>query len=365
MRKLATPSYELAHLCRHGDRAAAEVNRELDFAVSVNPLGPPPSVLSSLRGALVGMPPPLRSLANYPDPDSMVLAERLARRHGISAQQVVIGNGANDLIYAAARALRPRRVAIAEPTYTEYLRSSLLVGALVTHWFPQDEDFLPRPFDPEDADLVWLCNPNNPTGRLWPAGSLLPWIEAHPRTVFIVDEAFMPFREDETDHSLIPSLKSRQNVIIIRSMTKIYALAGLRLGYAVTSPRLASRLKEQLVPWAVNALAQVAGVAALDDGNYLATSRAWLGVMLSRILPRLANCSRCLRPVASEANFVLVHLSNVTAGWLSRRLAERGIAIRDASNFIGLDSHYVRFSLRRPDDNERLLRELRHVFLEG
>src|SRR5262249_27050342 len=147
------------------------------------------------------------AMGRYPDPDCRLLGERLAEGHGCDRGQVVTGNGANDLIYALTRAVRPRRVAIAEPTYTEYLRAALFVGAEVAHWLAEGADFEPGPFAPEGADLVWICNPNNPTGRLWPGGDVLAaWIRAHPRTLFVVDEAFLPLTREGDRRSLVPQV---------------------------------------------------------------------------------------------------------------------------------------------------------------
>jgi threonine-phosphate decarboxylase len=362
MWKLPSPPTDLARLFRHGDRAAAEPGTRLNFNVSINPLGTDRHFVRLLLSEAITE----HTFAKYPDPDCRALTERLARRHGVPADQLVIGNGANDLVYAAARALRPRRVAIAEPTYTEYLRASRLVGASAAHWLADGEDFRFAPFDPEGADLVWLCNPNNPTGGLWPSGSLLPWALRYPQTAFVVDEAFLPFRDDEAAHTLVGACGGLPNLVVLRSLTKIYALAGLRLGYAVAGPALAGRLREQVVPWSVNAVAQAAGVLALDnDGVLLPVTRAWLRETLGLFPAQLGTCSRCLHVIPSEANFVLVRLGGVTAAWLCGRLAERGIDIRDASNFVGLDEHYVRISLRTRPANERLLRELRRLLLEG
>jgi threonine-phosphate decarboxylase len=362
MRKIPTPA-DLERLFRHGDRTAADPGVEVNFSVSVNPLGPPRSPLTAIVDNL--LPPDHGGIARYPDPECRSLAERLAWRHGVTAEQIIVGNGANDLIYVATRALKPKRVAIVEPTYTEYLRASRLSGAAIEHWLPENDGFAPASFDPEEADLVWVCNPNNPTGRLWPPANLRSWVAGHPRSNFIVDEAFLPFRDDEADHSLIPVADQLANLIVLRSLTKVYALAGLRLGYAVTNPELAARLREQLVPWSVNALAQVAGVAALDDEPFLQQTRAWLRDNLGPFTAQLAACSSCLQPLASDANFVLVRLKGASAGWLCQRLLERGLAVRDASNFVGLGSEYIRISLRKPEENARLLRELRLVFLEG
>jgi threonine-phosphate decarboxylase len=362
MRMLPAAPADLARLFRHGDRAAAGPGVTLDFSVSLNPLGSDPHFLCEIVRDATGP----EQFYRYPDPDCRALTERLARHHAISTEALVVGNGANDLIYAAARALRPRRVAIAEPTYTEYLRASLLVGAAADHWLAETDDFRLAPFDPRGADLVWLCNPNNPTGGLWPPGSLVPWVEAHPQTVFVVDEAFLPFREDEAEHTLLPVCERVPNLMVLRSLTKVYAVPGIRLGYAVATPALAARLREQVVPWSVNTMAQVAGVMALDHGGYLlAATHTWLRETREPFRAGLAGCSTCLKPLPSQANFLLVRLAEVTSGWLARRLAERHLAVRDASNFVGLDEHYVRIAVRTRSKNERLLRELRLLLQQG
>jgi threonine-phosphate decarboxylase len=349
MQKLSYPVPPSVVLFRHGGTPAGG-GPVLDFSASINPLGPPASVLRALRQALP-------SVARYPDPSCADLAARLAALHGVAPDQVVVGNGSSELIQALPRAVRPRRVAIAEPTYTEYLRASLLVGAEVEHWLADGEDFALAPFDPGGTDLVWLCNPNNPTGQLWPRPLLLAWLKAFPRTCFVVDEAFLPFLPDEAAHSLVPDVERLPNLVVLRSLTKLYALPGLRLGYAVTDPDLAERLRGQLPPWSVNVLAQAAGRAALADAAFLARTRAWAEtemVFLHRQLTGL----RHLRPIPSRSVFQLLRLHGVTSARLTAALREHGLLVRDASNFVGLDRHHVRVSLRAPEDNRRLVGEL-------
>jgi threonine-phosphate decarboxylase len=268
----------------------------------------------------------------------------------------VVGNGANDLIYALTRAARPRRVAIAEPTYTEYLRAALLAEADVAHWLAEGPDFDPEPFDPGGADLIWLCNPNNPTGRLWPAADVLAaWVGAHPRTLFAVDEAFLPLTTEGDRRSLVPQVARLANLVVLRSLTKLYALPGLRLGYAVAPPEWAARMRAQIVPWSVNTLAQIAGLAALGDAELALQTRAWLASVAIPLGARLAAVSDRLRPVPSATSFVLVELRERTAAELVAGLARHGIGVRDASNFIGLDQRYVRVSARTGAANGKLL----------
>jgi len=353
-------------LFRHGDVAGGLREGLVDFGVSVNPLGPPASVHHALRR---GNAPPAGSgqpslIGRYPDSSCARLVECLARRHQVAPEQVVVGNGANDLIYAAARAFRPRRAAVVEPTYTEYFRASLRVGAMVEHWLA-DPPFVPRPFDVHGIDLVWLANPNNPTGRLWPPGCLVSWIDAHPRTLFVVDEAFLPFRLDEADHSLIPAIARLANLIVLRSLTKVYTLPGLRLGYAVAPGPWAAGLREEIVPWSVNALAQAAGLVALEDSAFLAQTHVWFEQEAPAFFKQLRAVSSALEPTPSEANYLLVRLHGITASRLVSRVAALGFALRDAGNFVGLDEYYVRLAARGAEDNRRLLDALRRVCAEA
>jgi threonine-phosphate decarboxylase len=328
-----------------------------DFSINVNPLGPPDEVLRILRAELPG-------IARYPDSDCTVLAARLAAYHEIAPGQIVIGNGSTELIYAVARACRPRKVATAEPTFTEYLRASLHVGADVEHWLAEPPPYDLEPFDPGKAELIWLCNPNNPTGRLWPPAALRAWIRNRPAIPFVVDEAFLPFLDEEREHSLIPDLSRFPNVVVIRSMTKIYALAGLRLGYAVAAPPLADSIRSQIPPWSVNRLAQAAGLAALADHDFLQRTRHWFSAERKAFDEELNGLSPDLEMVPSKANFSLVRIRSGSSVWLAQLLAERGIIVRDASNFIGLSDGHLRVALRTAPDNERLLAELRSLLSE-
>jgi threonine-phosphate decarboxylase len=352
MRRIPRDWPDPAPLFRHGDRTLCRADAGLDFSVTVNPLGPPRSVLQALRAGL-------GTITRYPDPEGRELVERLALHHHCPGTQIVVGNGANDLIYALTRAVRPRRVAIAEPTYTEYLRAALLAGVEVTHWLTEGADFEPEPFDPEGVELLWLCNPNNPTGRLWPRPeALLTWIRTRTRTLFAVDEAFLTLTAGGEGRSLIPAVSRLANLVVLRSLTKLYALPGLRLGYLVAPAEWAERVRAQVVPWSVNALAQAAGLAALGDEDYHRRTRAWLASEVPPFAGRLARACERLRPVRSEASFVLAELHGLTAAAAVEGLARQGIAVRDATNFVGLGAQYLRVAVRTAEENERLFEAL-------
>jgi threonine-phosphate decarboxylase len=228
----------------------------------------------------------------------------------------------------------------------------------------EENRYDPQPFDPEEAELVWLCNPNNPTGRLWSSGALREWIRKQRGTLFAVDEAFLPFLQDEREHSLLSELSASPNLVIMRSLTKVYALPGLRLGYAVTNAALADSIRNQLPPWSVNTFAQAAGLVALADSGFLARTWTWFNSERKSFNQALASLSEHMDVVPSQANFTLLRLRHGTAAWMAQALAENGIAVREASNFVGLSERYLRVALRTSLDNERLLGKLASVFQE-
>jgi threonine-phosphate decarboxylase len=197
---------------------------------------------------------------------------------------------------------------------------------------------------------------------------------AHPRSVFVVDEAFLSLSWESVlarrgyPRTMIHEVRENPNLVVLQSLTKFYALPGLRLGYAIACPETAEEVRAQLVPWSVNALAQIAGIVALDDQEF--TQRTCLSLtdnMLAAVsdLPpfseRLRAVSSTLHPKRSFANFVLVQLKGVLASQLVDRLLTRNILIRDASNFVGLDEHYVRIAIRTPAENEKLFTALADV----
>jgi threonine-phosphate decarboxylase len=356
MKKLDGWAADPAVLFQHGG-GASNFASALDFSININPLGPPDSVRWAILSALP-------CVVEYPDAYSQAFRRLLAEAHRIDAAQFAAGNGSNDLIYALARALKPRRAAIVEPTYTEYLRAMQRVETAVDHWIALEPTCDPEPFDPGLADIVWLGHPNNPTGRPWQPRILADWIAAFPRTRFVVDEAFLPFVPEEDKHSLIPWLAQLPNVLVLRSLTKVYSIPGLRLGYMAASTELAERVRSEIVPWSVNTLAQHAGMAALADRQFLADTHAWLATQRAWLSRELASLEAVHSVVPSGANFLLLRLRKPRASWLAERMAWHGIRIRVASNFIGLDDSYLRVAVRTAAENEQLIGRMRDVLEE-
>jgi L-threonine-O-3-phosphate decarboxylase len=339
-------------LAYHGALDYAELERlglhpedVLDFSVNSNPYGPPPAVWR----ALADVP-----LARYPDREALALRRALAERLNVPPDRIVAGNGTAELFWLVALAfLRAGdRVLILEPTFGEYRRVAGLMGARVAAWDARPE--LAFRVEPEEVArrlgelrhrLAFVCNPNNPTGTLLPPEAIRAWADAHPDTLFVVDEAYLAFAP-EIRSALTQDVA---NVVVLRSMTKDYGLAGLRLGYAVGQEAVIAALRQVRPAWNVNALAQAAGVAALADEAHLRDSMAMLRQAKAELAIALAELG--LSPLPSAVHFFLVHVGD--GGAFRQALLKEGILVRDCASF-GLPA-YVRIATRRPEENARLL----------
>lgn len=334
----------------------------LDFSASISPLGVPESVRRAIQDAA-------SHADRYPDPRCSELTGRLAQLHDVRPGQVLCGNGAADLIYRVAYALRPKRALVCDPTFAEYERALCQVGCAIHALaldpacaFSLDVDKLIERIVP-GIDLLVLCEPNNPTGRTVPRVQLERVLArcAQTKTAVLVDECFNDFLDDPAAHTLVPLLSDYPHLVVLKAFTKLYALAGMRLGYALSSNEgLLGRMAEAGPPWSVSTVAQAAGVAALDAHDYRSQVRALVREERPRLVTGLeaAGCT----VVPGEANYLLFFCDNPH---LHERLAERGILVRDCSNFRGLEPGWYRVAVRTRADNDRLLAAVREVRAHG
>ena len=329
----------------------------LDFSASINPLGPSSAVRKSAAGA---------DLASYPDRESTVLREALAARFALSPDGLLVGNGSTELIHLLARAcLAPGdRCLIFTPTFGEYEAAAAAAVAEV-HCIRAEEsngflwpvaDAIRAVADLRPA-IVFLCNPNNPTGvHLDPEAVDEIRHAVAERGLLVLDDAYAPFADCRWD--TLPLLQ-RGNVAILRSMTKDHALAGARLGYLIAQPDVVAAVSRLQHAWSVNAVAQAAGLAALEDDAHIEAARQVIHEAKASLLVELRAMG--LSPTPSAANFVMVRVGD--AANLRLRLLRRGIAVRDCASF-GLPDH-IRIAVRRPDECARLVRALREVVADG
>jgi histidinol-phosphate aminotransferase len=327
----------------------------LDFSSNINAYGPSPKV----RDAVARTP-----LDRYPDDEALALRAALAEQLQVSLSNILVGNGSLELIWLASLAfLRPLdRVLVVGPTFAEYARMAGLAGARLRYHLAQEENkFALSPSEIRDVldswrpRLVFLCNPNNPTGTVLDPHEIEKWSYTHPHTLFIVDESYLTFASP-----LGSALDAtRDNVLVLRSMTKDHALAGLRLGYAVGAAEVIGALARVRPPWSVNAVAQDAGIAALRDREHLARSLELLADAKTELMTALAEGGMKVLP--SAASFFLVRVGNGAA--IRRALLDRGILVRDCASF-GLPEH-IRICTRRPEENARLVAALGEVTHAG
>jgi len=335
----------------------------LDFSVNSNPLGASPLALRALREV---------DPSRYPDSRSLLLRDALAARLGVTPDEVIVGSGSVELIWLLAQVYLAAgdRVFVVGPTFGEYAAAAESVGAqVVTYRSDADDDFQPRLDQLIEVlrtcrprpRLLFICNPNNPTGQVQREDEISALAKTCVEGLVVVDEAYVDFldtpRDGEPDVTSMLDEAARgpraeQRIVVLRSLTKSYGLAGLRLGYAVAAPEVVTALGRAQLPWSVNSLAQAAGLAALEDQEHLEAGRraaAESKVYLLRELRRLGFSS-----VASRTSFSLVKVGD--GAGLRRSLLERGILVRDCASF-GVPE-YVRIAARPMAECEQLISAL-------
>ncbi|MDX2270654.1 MAG: threonine-phosphate decarboxylase CobD [Cyanobacteriota bacterium] len=341
----------------------------LDFSANLNPFGLPDSVRQALQKALAD--PLAAAVSLYPDPSSCLLRQALSDFYGVDPDWLIVGNGAAELLtWAAREAAQTQATVLPVPAFPDYQRALLSAGASVVllplNWLAGSHPVgsLSDLLDPwlKSAPLsrtLWLNNPHNPTGYLWRREEILPLIPLFERVV--VDEAFMDFLPPAprgnargSSQSLLQDVPHFPQLIVVRSLTKFYALAGLRIGFAVGHPAIWQRWQQWRDPWSVNGLATIAAQAALADHAYQQQTYDWIPSARQHLYAGLAQLPGC-RPLASSANFILTHTSASSLELQRFLLQTQQILIRDCTSFSGLGSHYFRVAVRTIGDHQRLL----------
>ncbi len=327
----------------------------LDFSANTNPYGTP-------RGVLDAMSAVLTRVHQYPDPYCRELVDAISEFEGVPKDWILCGSGAAELIYSYCEALRPETAMELAPTFSEYSLALERVGCRVERYslkkenhFSLTEEFLPvlariRP------DVLFLCNPNNPTGQV--IG--LPLLEkilnlCHRQgTALFVDECFLDLSDDGV--SLKARLGEHPKLFLLKAFTKSYGMAGVRLGYCLCSdPALLEKMSHTVPPWNVSTLAQAAGVAALQERAFLQKTRALIPVERQWLKGQLEALGFWVCP--SRANYLLFQ----GRPDLREQLRKQGIAIRGCGNYHGLEQGWYRIAVRLHEENERLIQAMKEV----
>jgi threonine-phosphate decarboxylase len=342
-------------------RTGIPVERILDFSASIHFLGPPGRAVSLMKREM-------KNLSHYPEPFAEELSGQIGKNLGIDSKSVICGNGSTEILYLIPRALKPKRVLIPVPTFSEYERAcSLNAGTKIVHHVLRREDSFDidpkilismmegghkkggtRPFD-----MVFLCNPNNPTGRLLRKADVLRIAAAAKKIKcnLVVDEAFIDFHPEE---SVVAETQRNPHLIVVRSLTKFYALPGLRIGYGVFPLAIIEKALRHKEPWTVNTLAQKVGMVLLQNDAWQV--KACAAMTKEKNFIEVGLNREGIDFIPSESNYYLLRTGNARA--VIACLERKGILVRDCTNFAGLDDSYIRFAVCSRKENMILMKEL-------
>lgn len=328
----------------------------LDFSANVSPLGLPQGVADAIVAALP-------TADRYPDPLCRELRTALSRAEQLPEPWILCGNGAADLIYRLVWTLKPRRALLPAPTFAEYAAALESVGCEVKRkTLHEADDFaVTEAFVQavnQSIDLVFLCQPNNPTGQITPPELVQRLVRrcADCGAVLVVDECFLDFLQQRDALTAKPLLQTAPNLVILKAFTKLYAMAGVRLGYALcANTALLAKMQAAGQPWGVSSLAQAAGAAALRETAYADAVRA----LIADQRPKLAAGLRALglQVIEGSANYLLFRAPET----LGAALQHRGVCLRSCGNYPGLSAGWYRTAVRTAPENEQLLQTMREV----
>lgn len=330
----------------------------LQFSGNVNPLGLSNKLKDQLKNNL-------DVLSSYPDRDYKNLRSSIGKYCGCNPNHVVVGNGSTELIRHMIQTINPQSCLVIAPTYSEYAREIQLAGGKIDYFQLKEEDSFQLNISnlnsqlAKNYDILVLCNPNNPTS------SVLTQVELREiliqcekyHTYLMIDETYAEFVPQISEITAIPLCEDFEPLIVLRGVSKFYAAPGLRLGYAITSnPVLLSSLELKKNPWSVNSIAELAGILLFQDETYIQETKALIHTEQIRIYELLKN-SMQFHPYKPQGNFILLKILDpvLRSHDYFERTIKEGMMIRDCSDFMYLDDHFIRFCFLSPDDNNRLL----------
>lgn len=331
----------------------------LDFSANINPLGLPEGVKQAIRDAA-------DSFDIYPDPLCRELVSGLSIHEEVPREWILCGNGAADVIYRAVYAVKPKKAMVLAPTFAEYEEALNASDCTVVHYELREEDGFEAGEGLLDAldeglDMLFLCNPNNPTGRLMNKDFLLKVLRRCKklRILLFMDECFNEFLEEPQEYTTKEYLKVFDNLIILKAFTKIYAMAGLRLGHCISAnTELLKRIFEAGQPWSVSTPAQIAGIRTMEEKAYLVETKKLIREEREYLIPQFAKLG--ITVIGSNANYIFVKDGGGEKP-LHEMLFEKGILIRNCDNYHGLGPGYYRICIRKHEENAVLIGALKEI----
>ena len=362
----------------------------LDYSSNINPYGIP----EGLKKRIIEN---LEILERYPDPDYVELREKLANLNNVNLSDIILGNGATEIIFLFMKVINPKKILIVSPTFGEYeraVKATEIPGDIVSlscsgdnknienkeieiEYFElkESDDFklnignLKNQLE-KKYDLLIICNPNNPTGKflkLAQTEEILKECNKYDTKLFI-DEAFIEFLADGMKESIINTEENKKNLFVTRAFTKFFAIPGLRLGYGMYFDKeLEQKISEKKEPWSVNNIAELAGLTVLDDTEYIEKTLKWITKEKIYMYEKLNEISG-IKVYETEVNFITgkidekLFLEGLNVKILREKMLEQGILIRDASNFNFLDERFFRLAIKDRASNERVIEAMKEIF---
>ena len=366
----------------------------LDYSSNINPYGIPESLKKRITENL-------EILERYPDPDYIELRQKLAHLNKVDVSNIILGNGATEIIFLFMKVINPKKILIAAPTFGEYERAtkatervedSIILGNSnkkkddekssgkqkieIEYFELKESDYFKLNIHnlknelEKKYDLLIICNPNNPTGKflkLSETEQILKECNKYNTKLFI-DEAFIDFLKDGMKESIINTKENKQNLFVARAFTKFFAIPGLRLGYGIYfDKKLEKGISEKKEPWSVNNIAEMAGLTVLDDTEYIEKTLKWITEEKTYVYEKLNEISG-IKPYKTEVNFITVKiednfiLKGLNVKILREKMLEQGLLIRDASNFNFLDERFFRLAIKDRENNDRVIETLKKIF---
>ena len=362
----------------------------LDYSSNINPYGIPESLKKKITENL-------EVLERYPDPDYVELREKLANLNKVNLSDIILGNGATEIIFLFMKVINPKKILIVSPTFGEYERAvkateiprdivSLSCSGdnknienkeIEIEYFElkESDDFklnignLKNELE-KKYDLLIICNPNNPTGKflkLAQTEEILKECNKYDTKLFI-DEAFIEFLADGMKESIINTEENKKNLFVTRAFTKFFAIPGLRLGYGMYFDKeLEKKISEKKEPWSVNNIAEMAGLTVLDDTEYIEKTLKWITKEKIYMYEKLNKISG-IKVYETEVNFITGKIDEklfsegLNVKILREKMLEQGILIRDASNFKFLDERFFRLAIKDRASNDRVIKAMKEIF---
>jgi threonine-phosphate decarboxylase len=332
----------------------------IDFSSNINPLGIPKAVALAAVNSI-------KYTNRYPDINSRRLIEAISAYENIPDEFIFVSNGAAESIFRISFCIKPQKALITAPAFSEYEKSMKLSETVIYYYYLKEENNFKIEEDildciDEKTDIVFICNPNNPTGQLTEKSILEKMIiKLKERNVFLaVDECFLDFSENSEKYSTVDLLEKYDNLIVIKAFTKIFAMPGLRLGYCMCSnEKLIKKLKSAGPPWNVSTVAQAAGVAAVKEQGYLEETISYVKEQRNYLFNELKNLG--IKAFDSYANYILLKTDAVD---LKEQMLKRKILIRNCGDYVNLGKEYFRIAVRTKEENKIFIDRLKEIMVK-